>query len=328
MKKIKIPKFLKKDEINIEEKDEQIDYIGFVLSRKFKYFKLMKAADIEGEALREGREVHGYMQRMFRDIYKKLTKDEITEILDRACLFAWKDYKPEVYKIIDEFKFKYRSLVILKEKKAHFKHFPLLEFDRIIVYANEPINKVFTWLFDQEFYTDDGYETLVDKAPCGFLNMGSPIYDLPILVVSYALGWNKLFFQAKTSSGDLTKERNEVLRKQIFKIRAKEINMESQKEEQDIKIENAERKYSDLKYDMLSMDSSTDDERFARWERRNYKSNKHGFTLAKSILIILAVVGIILLVVIIPTILKAPKTPTEIPETANLISQFLFNRGI
>ena len=324
MKMKNLFKTQKKNGMTKEEENERLDYVGFILSRKFKYSKLMKAADVDDIAKKEGREVHGYGRRMFPD-YDWLFENFV---LDRACLFAWQDYKIEAHNLINEYEFKYRSLVTLKEKEAHFKHFPMLIFDRIIIYSDEPLEKELTWIYDYDWTTDDYYETTITFGPCCFLNMGSPLYDLPVLVLSYALGKNKLFFQAKTTSEDLTNERDELIRQQVFTIREKEKNMESTIEELNIAFDGSEKRYSDLKYSMLARDPSLDDEKFARWDKRYDRKNKFESSGIKNGLLCVAVIIIIILaLVFIPMLFPPPETPVEIPATARLFSSLIFNRG-
>jgi len=310
----KIQKEEQKERTKAEE--ERLDYAGFVLSRKYKYHKLMLASDVD-KAKIEGREVHGFMERMFPDYDWLIDND----VMDRACLFAFQEEQIVVHNLIQEYDFdKMVGNLVTLPKKVHFDHYAELDFDRIIFYSEHPLRKDLGWISNYDWETDDGYNTTVNYAPCNLLNMGSPLHDLPMVVVKDAIGKSNLFFQAKTTAEDLTQQRDELIREQIFKLKDKEKNNEGLIDELKIESAGARKKYSDLKKKMLSRDPSMDDEKFARWEkgyeRRQSVSNIDTKKLVVRILIIFAVIFVILLVVFMFTT-KPPSK--EIPETAGLL---------
>ncbi|KKN47254.1 hypothetical protein LCGC14_0664750 [marine sediment metagenome] len=323
-------KITKEETYKQNEKDnERLNYVGFVLSKKFKFLILLKASQLkESDVGEEGQEVHGYMERMFPD-YKWLTSKFV---LDRACHFALEDYKPEAHNIIDEYDFPnmYRGLVILKEKKAHFTHYPMFKFDRMVVYSDEPLEKELTWITDDEWLSDDGYESEVTLGPCCFLNMGSPLYDLPVLVISWALGKNKLYFNAKTSAEDLIKERDELIRKRMFTLREKEKNMEDLIDELEIESGSARKKYSDLKYKLLSRDTATNKEKFNKWEKSYDRKVKYDVKRIVGYIILALIVIFVVIFFIVPFL--QPKPPVEIiddiPNISSLISNIINIKGV
>ncbi|KKN04915.1 hypothetical protein LCGC14_1092550 [marine sediment metagenome] len=309
--------------------EERLEFVGFALSKKFKYYILMLASDVE-IAVIEGREVHGYMERMFPDYYWLIDND----VLDRACYMALQDYQPVVHNHIADYDLPnmYRSLVLLTEKKAHFDHFREFEFDRIVILSDEPLRKDLTWIPNYEWKTDDGYDTTVTYAPCNLLNMGSPLHDLPIAVVKDALGKSKLYFKAKTSAEDLTRERDELIRKEIYKIREKDKGHDEIVDELTIESRAAREKYSNLKQKMLSRDPSTNEEKFRHWEKeydKHQEKNVGSGTIDyKKLLIGITIIVLLILLIMGFMYLFTPKppSPSEIPETAILISN-LFKKG-
>lgn len=309
---------------------EKINEIGFILARKFKYYKLKLACDIN-KADAEAREVHGYMVRRYPDDYEWLIIN-YDHIMDRACYFAFQEYQPVIHNLVDKYDLPnmYGNLVILPEKKAHFKTFPMLEFNRIVVYSEGPLEKDLTWIDDYPWTTEDYYRTTITFGPCSFLNMGSPLYDLPILVIKDALGKSKLFFQAKTTAEDLTKQKDEIIKQQIFNLRDKLKNKEEIVEELKMERDGHKRRYDNLKYTMLANAPFMEKEDFKRYERREAK--RHQFDrinykkIAIGILIFIAIIALIVLL----TFLFAPKPPTstEVPEEAGLLISNMFKRGI
>lgn len=304
--------------------EEKLDYAGFVLSRKWKYHKLMLASDVD-KARIEGREVHGFMERMFPDYDWLIDND----VMDRACLFAFQEEQIVVHNLIKDYDFdKMEGNLVLLPKMIHFDIYPELDFNRILIYSEYPLRKDLTWISNYKWETDDGYDTNVVYAPCNLLNIGSPLHDLPVAVVKDAIGKSNLFFQAKTTAEDLTKQRDELIRNEIFKLRDKDKNNESLIDELKVESAGARKKYSDLKKKMLSRDPSMDDEKFARWERgyerRQSVSNIDTKKLVIRLMIIFAVIFIILLVVFMFTT-KPPSK--ELPETAGLVISNLISRS-
>ncbi|MFW9971271.1 MAG: hypothetical protein ACFFDF_13845 [Candidatus Odinarchaeota archaeon] len=312
-----------------EQQEDRIDFASFVLSRKFKYLKLMMASNIKTAEV-EGREVHGFMERMFPDYDWLIDND----VLDRACYFAWQEYQlqPEVHNLIQNYDFsKMSAEVVFLPEKEYFDHFPEQEFDRIMIYSDQPLRKGLTWIPNYEWETSDGYKTTVKYGPCNLLNMGSPLHDLPLMVVSHAVGQSKLFFQAKTSAEDLTREKDELIRNEIFKLRDKEKNHEDTIDELKIEANGARKKYNDLKYKMLARGPEMTEEKFKRWEK-NYERKSHlrTFNMKKIKKIIYWIIAIIVFVLIIIGLIYffTPKAvPTEVIPTANLATLWIAGGG-
>ncbi len=311
-------------------KKKLLEDAAYILSRKYKYRKLMSASKKELAEI-EGREVHGYMQRMFRDDYDWLIENDI---LDLACHLALNDYQPEIYSLVKDYDFPNmeRSLVIIA-KNYSFGHYPEFEFNRIVIYSDETLKKDLTWLSNYEWETEDGYETTVSYAPCNLLNMGSPLHDLPVVVVKDAIGKSKLFFKAKTTSEAITKERDEVLKERFFKMRQKEKMKNDKIDELEIESRVARKKYADLKHKMLSRDTSTDEESFRHWEKgydkRNSLENVDIKNLLKNIAYVIITVFFLILAIYIFTMLfTPPPPPSEIPNGAGILISNIFKRGI
>jgi len=323
-------KQIKKIEKMSEKEKKLLEDAAYILSRKYKYLKLMSAAKKETAEI-GGREVHGYMERMFgKEVYDWLME---YDVLDLACHLALKDYQPEIYSLIEDYDFPSmeRSLVILPNNYS-FGHYPEFEFNRIIIYSDEPLKKDLYWKSNYEWETEDGYDTTVSYAPCNLLNMGSPLHDLPVAVVKDAIGKSKLYFKAKTSSEALTKERDDILKERFFKMRQKEKMKNDKIDELKIESRVARKKYADLKHKLLSRDTSTDEESFKSWEKRYNKSqaleNVDIKNVVKNIAYVIITVFFLILAIYIFTLLfTPPSTPSELPETAGVLILNIFKRG-
>lgn len=317
---------LRLEEFNLElERNKlRLRYVGFILSKKYKYYKLMLAAKTK-LAEKEGREVHGFMQWMFTD-YEWLIDNDV---MDLACYLAYKDYQPVLHNLIDEYDFANmnRSLVKLPEK-TFFDHFRNFEFDRLVIFSDKPLRQELTWISNYRWIDNNGYETTVNYAPCNLLNMGSPLHDLPVFVLKDALGQSKLYFKAKTKSEDLTMQRDELIRKEIFKLRDKQRNAESVVEELKIESAGARKKYSDLKYKMLSRDASTTKEKFQRWEKKyDRMQTVSNVNVGKIVIGIIIVIAIIVIIIGILTSFVPNPPPPEFPETAKLLTSIFTGGG-
>lgn len=309
--------------IKREKEKLRLKYVAFILAKKYKYYKLMLAAKTK-LAEKEGREVHGFMIWMFFDYVWLINHG----VMDLACYLAHKDYQPVLHNLVGEYDFDKmsRSLVTLSKKTA-FEHFSDSKFDRFVIISDKPFRQNLTWISNFRWVDDNGYDTIVKYAPCNLLNMGSPLHDLPVFVVKDALGLSKLFFKAKTTSKHLTMQREELIRKEIFKLRDKQKNADSTIEELEIETAGARKKYSDLKFKMLSRDASTTKEKFERWEKKyDRKQTISSVNIGKILLGIGIVIAIIFIIIGISFIVYAPKPvvpPEELPiATRLLVSMF------
>ena len=253
-------------------KDEaRLNYGAIKLAKKWPYRKLMQAAD-ERKGATKGRDVHGWMEMTFPD-YEWLVANDV---LDRACYLAQLDFKPDVFthvKGMDLTKM-HRSLVLLP-KATHFDHedFNEFEFDRIVIYSKEPLEKSLNWIEGYP-YPLDGYDTKVTLGPANLLNLGLALWDLPVALVKDTPGKNREFFTARVSSTDLTKERDDLIRKFVYKARVKEKDAEEIRDELKIESQSARRMYADLKHKMLSRAPFTDEKEFERFEKQYYTSKR------------------------------------------------------
>ena len=285
---------------------------------KFTKDKLVLASEIETARI-EGREVHGYMQRMFPD-YSWLWNNDV---LDRACYLADQEYQPIVHNLVDNYDFSkmYRTLVRLCDMDF-FRHYPEREFDRLIVVSDKPLREDITWIPNYPMVSDDGYDTSVLFAPCNFLNMGSPLHDLPVLVLKDGIGKSNLFFKAKTTAEDLTREKDELIRKEVFKLREKEKNFEEEKDELEIAYEGQRRMYKLLKDKMLTRAPYAVEEEFEKFEKDEMlkKLPYRETNRKRTILWIIVIIAVVLLLSFLISIFYANLSKSAtMPELANTI---------
>lgn len=247
------------------EWNERLDKIAFILSKKFSYSKLVSA--IDGKS---GFEVHGFMQNQFFD-YVKLFRDNV---LDRACFFAKRDYTPEVIKLIDMGVLKdwHRSIHEL-ESPYTLGHYPNFPYSKYIIYSKDPFEEAVKWI-DGFPFSIKGYNTYVTLAPCNIALLGWASWDLPIFILTHAVGKNQSLFKITTEAEEIDREMKAILKKIIHSQRAY-IDTSNDKIAELIEFSRQHKKmYDDLKNKILSNAPMIEEADFVRYEQEYLKKQR------------------------------------------------------
>lgn len=294
---------------------------AFALSRKYDYHKLMRAADTKGEALIEGREVHGYMQRMFPN-YDWLIENDV---FDYATDYALKYYEPAIFNYIKDYDFENAIInVIHLPKEECFDLFPNFEFNKIIILTQKKSfeNSVY-WIENCEWENDEGYITTKTLAPCNFLNMGFTLWNLPVIVLKDAVGMDNLFFEIKTTADQIVEVREQLLKKHIYTKRQEEETINEKLDEKDIKYRQLEERHQYLMDEIDTGDPRTAVEKLRNFNSIDYRFNSDR---AKKTIYVLIILAILIFMFIGLTFIFTPRPiAPEIPETANLLLSNIFN---
>ncbi len=288
---------------------------AFALSRKYDYHKLMKAADTKGEALIEGREVHGYMQRMFPN-YNWLMENDV---FDYATDYALKYDEPAIFNFIKDYDFKNAIInVIHLPKEDTFDLFPNSEFNKVIILTHKKTfeNSVY-WIENCEWENEEGYITTKTLAPCNFLNMGFTLWNLPVLVLKDAVGMDNLFFEIKTTADQITEVREQLLKKHIYTKRQEEETIDEKLLEKDIRYNQLDERHQYLMDEIETGDPRTAVKKLRDFNKSNYKfDSNYGKKIVYGIIIIV-ILGLVIW--LLTFLFIPPPTAPEIPETANLL---------
>ena len=315
-------------ELTIEEREEILT-AGYALSRKYKYHKLMKAADPEVAKI-EGREVHGYMQRIYgREKYEWLIDNDVFDI---AVDFALKYHKPEIFNVVKNYDFDKAIInIIYLPIETYFDLFPNFEFGKIIVLTqDEPFENCVHWIENQPWTTDDGYRTTKTLAPCNFLNTGFTLWDLPVMILKDAVGMDKMFFKAKITADEITRVRDQLLKKHIYTKRQEELTSDEKYLELEIKHEQLEKRHQYMVDEIKFHDYRNPYEKLEDFAKKHDKRSKRHFSKSSIKRLIIALVIIALIVIIIAGLMFmfGPKPSVEVdPETSKLLLSNVFNRG-
>ena len=306
-----------------EELDE-IDSAAYAMSRKYKYHKLMMAADIERAKI-EGREVHGWMQRIFRDRYAWLLDNDV---FDYAVHYALKYYNPEVFSVVKDYDFENAIINILHlPEPTNFDIFPDFVFDRFIVLTQDvPFESAVYWIENHPWTDFDGYQTTKTLAPCNFLNMGFTLWDLPVTILKDAVGKSKLFFKAKTTADQIVKAKDQILKTHIYKKRQEEKTKDEKLEESEIRYDQLAKRHQYLIDDIKAGDSRNAEEKLKDFAKK-YESKVKGISRVKKIVIgvVILIIIILFILAIVSFMIPSISLPPEVPEDPQVLVSNLFN---
>jgi len=318
-----------KEEQNIlsEAEIEELDSAAYSLSRKWKYHKLMHAANLETAKI-EGREVHGWMQRIFRHRYQWLINNDV---FDYAVNYALQYYNIEIFNSIKDYDFDNATInVIFLPETTHFDIYREFEFERFIVLTpkDEPFENAVHWIENHPWTDSDGYSTTKTLAPCNFLNTGFTLWDLPVLVLKDVVGKDKLFFEAKTTAGQITRVHDQILKKHIYTKRQEEKTTDEKVLEMEIKYNQLEERHQYFVDNVRAGDSRNAEEKLRDFTKRYDREASHSFIDWKKIILGIIIVLLVFLVIIGCIFLFVPKPiQSDIPETARTLASITFNRG-
>ena len=310
------------------EEIEEIETAAYSMSRKYKYHKLMKAAASD---IVEGREVHGWMQRMFRHRYDWLIDNFV---FDYAVNYALKYYNPEVFNVIKNYDFDNAIInVINLVEPTNFDIYPEFVFGKIIVLTQgESFENAVHWIENHPWTDNDGYSTTKTLAPCNFLNMGFSLWDLPVLVLKDTVGKDKLFFEAKTSSMEITDVKDNIFKKHIYTKRQEEETSNEKYQELEIKHGQLEKRHQYFVDNIRAGDIRNADEKLRDFAQEFDESISNSPKYKKVVIgIIIALLVIFVAISLISFFVPKQPVSTEPPLVLSLFTRIfklcLFNRG-
>lgn len=298
------------------EEIEELESAAYAMSRKWKYRKLMQAADIEASKF-EGREVHGWMQRMFRYRYGWLVDNDV---FDLAVNYAFMYYQQEIFNVIKNYDFGNAIInVINLPRKTHFDIYSDFNFDKIIVLTqDEPFENAVHWIENHPWVDESGYKTTKTLAPCNLLNTGFTLWDLPVTVLKDTVGKDKLFFQAVTTADQITNVRDQILKEHIYNKRQEELTTNEKVLEMQIKYDQLKKRHQYLIDDIKAGDTRNPEEKLKDFAKKYDREVVYGSKYRKVVLwIILAFLVVFVFVGLI--LMYAPKPEPDVPDELDVI---------
>lgn len=298
------------------EEMEELESAAYAMSRKYKYHKLMKAAVSD---LLEGREVHGWMQRIFGYIKYNWLLDN--EVFDLAVNYALKYYDPEVFNLIKDYDFDNAIInVIHLDGITNFDIFPEFGFDKFIVLTQvESFENAVHWIENHPWTDFDGYTTTKTLAPCNFLNMGFTLWNLPVAVLKDTVGKDKLFFKAKTTSKQITEVRDNILKSHIYTKRQEEETANEKYQELEIKHNQLEERHQYFIDNIRAGDIRNAEEKLRDFEKKFDKKVAPNSKYKKVVIGIIAFLIIVVLVSNIITVFIQNSNPADPVDPNDII---------
>lgn len=318
--------FLKKQlSMLTTEEQEEVESAAYILSRKWKYHKLMRAANLESARV-EGREVHGYMMRMFRHRYDWLIENDV---FDYAVNFALDHYQPEVFNVVKHYNFDDAIInVVFLPRKTNFDIYREYEFDRIIILTqDEPFENAVYWIENYPWVDERGYSTTKTLAPCNLLNTGFTLWDLPVTILKDTVGKDKMFFEAKTTADQIGRVREQILKKHIYTKRQEEETANEKYLEMEIKFDQLKDRHQYLIDDIRAGDTRDPEEKLKDFAKKYDKEISYTSNFKKVILGIIIVFLVVFVVVGIMTMKPPESEVVDVPSTAMILLLNMFYRG-
>lgn len=310
------------------EEMEELEIVGYHLSKRFDYLKLMKAADRETAKI-EGRGVHGYMKIMYRN-YEWLYQNDV---LDIACYFALQEAKLQLFNAVSGYDFEHAIInVIPLPKKVYFDEFPEFPFDSIIILTQgEPYENAVTWIENQPWVDEDGYDTTVTLAPCNFLNTGFVLWELPVIVLKDAVGMDTIFFDGITDAAKLQDTQEQIMAIQIYKLRNKEKTSEGKYKDLQEAYDQLEEKHEFFKAKMRAGDTTDVALKIKRLDKQFDRRNQFKSYNYKKIAIIMIIIFVTVLFITAIGFLifkMIPQTGPVVPEGTGILLDLFSGGGL
>lgn len=299
-------------EVELSKLMEELYTAGYILSRKYSYTEIMLAAN-EETAKVQGREIHGYMQRVFPN-YSWLVKNDVFDI---AADFAKKYNRKEIYNVIKEYDFENAKITIVHlPRRERFDLAPNFDFDKFAVLTQGDVfENVVHWIENFQWTDDLGYTTTKTLAACNFLSLGFTLWELPVMVLKDTVGMDKLFFEAKTTADSIVKVHEQLLKSHIYTKKQDENTINEKLEDMQKRYDQLEERHQYLIDDIRAGDMRNPEEKLKDFADRYDEMQKRKETNInwKKLAIGIIVVIILIFVVIGAISLFNPSESSEIP---------------
>jgi len=269
-----------------EKERDFIHQVAFEVAKRYAFSHIKTAITAE-----DSFGVHGWLQINFPKDYKFLINNDV---LDKACLYAKQQGRPEVksmIKNVDVDKYK-KYLLIIKKKYFEFKLMPGIRFDACYALTPEPFDSALHWHLEDP-YELDGFYTKARVGPGNWEFGGLVTWDRPLFILMHAPGKDKGVSEAVAQAKDIAEVIVTLQEKIIFDLRNRTDVVEkkiAQREEEGSQWEDA---LTDLEKDRYVLRSQ---DRIARYRKEGETEKKEipqsawrllGFTILGIIAIII-----------------------------------------
>ena len=191
-----------------EEFLETLKKVGWELSKVFSYHVLSRST-VKSKFKEQASEVHAYILLQHPDIYRKLIFDN--RVIDLACLYARRNFKPEILhyiKLEDLKKFRLSLMFIEEDELKNYG----VRFNKVLVFTKEGFYDSVAMEEDVKLKWND-WETTGKRLSFNQALMAWIDFDLPLTIVTHTPGKHHLFYEADFDDVEKQHEKEEILTK-------------------------------------------------------------------------------------------------------------------
>ena len=191
-----------------KESLEMMKRVGWELAQVFPYHVLSRST-VKSKFKDQANEVHAYILLHHPKIYRKLIFDN--RVIDLACLYARRNFKPEILhyiKLEDLKKFRLSLMFIEEDELKNYA----VKFNKVLIFSKEG--------FYDSVAMEEGvklkwksWETTGKKLSFNQALMAWIDYDLPLTIVTHTPGKHHLFYEADFDDIDKQHAKEEILTK-------------------------------------------------------------------------------------------------------------------
>ena len=191
-----------------KESLEMMKRVGWELAQVFSYHVLSRST-VKSKFKDQANEVHAYILLHHPKIYRKLIFDN--RVIDLACLYARRNFKPEILhyiKLEDLKKFRLSLMFIEEDELKNYA----VKFNKVLIFSKEGF-------YDSVAMEEGvklkwkGWETTGKKLSFNQALMAWVDYDLPLTIVTHTPGKHHLFYEADFDDVEKQHAKEEILTK-------------------------------------------------------------------------------------------------------------------
>jgi len=333
--------FFEKTKIWIERKivdkefRETLKKVGWELAQVFSYHVLSRST-VKSKFKDQANEVHAYILLHHPKIYRKLIFDN--RVVDLACLYARRNFKPELLhsiKLEDLKKFRLSLMFIEEDELKNYA----FRFNKVLVFSNEGF-------YDSVAMEEGvklkwkGWETTGKKVSFNAALMAMISYDVPLIIITHTPGKHHLFSGADFGDVEKQNEKEEILTKAYHSAKVELAEYEKEldetkklatmyaKQASDAQKMANRQKHKDWRAKIDEIDKNKEDYRQKLLQKPNRLKQLIPFLITLAI-----VIGVIVVLWMFMSFQSTPPpTPTPTPPEASLFVSNILNiiklRGI
>lgn len=198
-----------------EEKLELIKQVGWELSDIFPLTDLAKSTT-KSKTKDEASGVHAWILLHYPKIYRTLIFDN--RVIDLACLYARRNFKPEILKLISLKDLKKFTASLMLIEKTDLKNHPEIVFDKVIIFTKKEFYDSISKEHDAKLEWN-GWETTGKKLHLNAALMAMVSDDIPMIIATYSPGRSTIYYEADFEDEEKQHEKEKILTKQYHQVK-------------------------------------------------------------------------------------------------------------